>query len=88
MSANDVRKNFVFKKEIAEHLEELAKRDGKSMTTIIQELVEEKYQEVSKEEKLEALYKFAGSSNGDFKDLKVQDIKAMMGEDKLKRCES
>jgi len=88
MSVNDVRKNFVFKKEIAEHLEELAKRDGKSMTTIIQELVEEKYQEVSKEEKLEALYKFAGSSNGDFTDLKVQNIKAMMGEDKLKRCES
>ena len=80
MSANDVRKNFVFKKEVADHLEELAKRDGKSMTTIVQELVEEKYQEISKEEKLEAFYAFAGSGNGLFGDMTVQSIKAMKGD--------
>lgn len=31
MSVNDVRKNFVFKKEVAEHLEEIAKKEGKSI---------------------------------------------------------
>ncbi len=78
MSANDIRKNFVFKKEIAQHLEEIAKREEKSMTAILQELIEEKYQEVSKEEKLEALHRFAGSTKGLFKDLSIQKIKADM----------
>ncbi len=78
MSANDVRKNFVFKKEIAQHLEEIAKREDKSMTAILQELIEEKYQELSKEEKLKAFHRFAGSSKGLFKDLSIQKIKANM----------
>ncbi|MEA2019946.1 MAG: hypothetical protein U9N59_16060 [Campylobacterota bacterium] len=76
MSANDVRKNFVFKKEVAQHLEELAKRDDKSMTAVVQNLIEEKYEEISVEEKLEALYKFAGCGNGLFGDLTIQEIKA------------
>lgn len=88
MSANDVRKNFVFKKEVAEHLEAIAIKDGKSMTLVVQELIEEKYQDISKEEKLEALHSFAGSTNGAFGDLRVQDIKLMMGEERLKRCDS
>jgi len=87
MSINDIRKNFVFKKEVAQHLEEIAKKDGKSMTMVVQELIEEKYQEISVEEKLEAFYKFAGSSNGAFGDLTVQDIKVMMGEDVLRQNE-
>jgi len=76
MSINDVRKNFVFKKEVAQHLEELAKRDGKSMTSIVQSLIEKKYEEISVEEKLDALYKFAGSGTGLFGDLTIQEIKA------------
>lgn len=58
MRVNDVRKNFVFKKEVSDHLAEIAKREGKSMTKIIEELVEKKYMEVSKEEKLKALNDF------------------------------
>lgn len=80
MSANDVRKNFVFKKEVALHLEELAKRDGKSMTSKIQELIEKEYEEISIEEKLEAFYKFAGSTQGLFEGMTVQSIKASMGD--------
>jgi predicted DNA-binding protein len=80
MSSNDVRKNFVFKKEVAEHLEAIAKKEGKSMTMIVQELVEEKYQEISKEEKLEAFYAFAGSGSGLFGEMTVQSIKAMKGD--------
>jgi predicted DNA-binding protein len=80
MSVNDVRKNFVFKKEVAQHLEEIAKKENKSMTAIVQELIEVKYHEVSKEEKLEAFYAFAGSGNGLFGDMTVQSIKAMKGD--------
>lgn len=80
MSKNDVRKNFVFKKEVVEHLEALAKKEAKSMTMVIQDLIEEKYQEISKEEKLEALYAFAGSGNGLFKDMTIPSIKAMKGD--------
>jgi len=76
MSINDVRKNFVFKKEVVQHLEELAKKDGKSMTAVVQNLIEKKYEEISVEEKLEALYKFAGSGTGLFGDLTIQEIKA------------
>ena len=80
MSVNDVRKNFVFKKEVADHLKELSLRDGKSMTVIVQNLIEKKYEEISVEEKLEAFYKFAGGGNGLFGDMTVQSIKAMKGD--------
>ena len=81
MSANDVRKNFVFKKETAEHLKELAKRDGKSMTMIVQELIENKYQEISVEEKLEAIDAFFALTKGCFEEgMTIQKIKAKRGE--------
>lgn len=80
MSTNDVRKNFVFKKEVVEHLEQLAKKEAKSMTMVVQDLIEEKYQEISKEEKLEALYAFAGSGDGLFGNMTIQSIKAMKGD--------
>lgn len=78
MSVNDVRKNFVFKKEVADHLAEIAKREGKSMTKIVEELVEKKYSEVSKKERLKALHSLAGCANGLFGDLTIQKIKANM----------
>ena len=86
MRANDIRKNFVFKKEVATQLEELAKKNKKSMTLIVQELIQKEYSQVNKEEKLKALYEFASSSEGLFDDLKVQDIKLMIGKDMMKRC--
>lgn len=78
MSVNDVRKNFVFKKEVAQHLKEIAKRESKSMTKVVEELIEKKYTEVSKEEKLAALHALAGSGTGLFGDLTIQEIKANM----------
>ncbi|MEA2028361.1 MAG: hypothetical protein U9N49_05250 [Campylobacterota bacterium] len=71
-----VRKNFIFDDEIASHLEQIATRKQKSQTQIIKELIEKEYQEVSKEKKLEAFYKFAGSGTGLFGDLTIQEIKA------------
>lgn len=71
-----VRKNFIFDDEIAEHLEKIAARRDKTQTQIIKELIEREYREVSKEEKIEAFYKFAGSGTGLFGDLTIQEIKA------------
>ncbi len=79
MSANDVRKNFVFKKEVAEHLKEIAKKEKKSMTAVLQELVEEKYSEVSKGEKIKALHHYFEGTRGMFeKGMTIQSIKANM----------
>jgi len=38
-----VRKNFVFDKNIAMYLEELAKETKQSMTSLVQEMIEERY---------------------------------------------
>lgn len=73
-----VRKNFVFSDEVAEHLEKISKKENKSMTKVVEDLIEEKYQEVSKEEKLEAFYAFAGSGTGLYGDMTIQDIKRNM----------
>ena len=37
-----VRKNFVFDKNIAMYLEELAKETKQSMTSLVQEMIEER----------------------------------------------
>jgi len=76
MGANEVRKNFVFKKEIAEYLEELAAKNNKSMTAVVSELIEKEYEEYSITQKLEALHKFAGSGTGLYGNLTIQEIKA------------
>lgn len=77
MSVNDVRKNFVFKKEVAQHLEAIAKKENKSMTKVVEELIEKKYSEVSKEEKLKALHSFFNGTKGMFEPgMTIQSIKA------------
>ncbi len=80
MSKNDVRKNFVFKKDVALHLEELAKKNGKSMTVIVQDLIEKEYEDISKEERLDALYEFFDAPKHDLKGATVQSIKASWGD--------
>ncbi len=77
MSAT-VRKNFVFDEEIAMHLEELAKESKQSMTSLVQEMVEERYGSVKVQKRLEAFKKFSGSANGLFTNKSVQSIKAKM----------
>ncbi len=73
-----VRKNFVFNETVAAHLEALAKKQNKSQTTLIAEMIELQYREISKEEKLKAFENFKGSCNGCFEDLSIQEIKANM----------
>ncbi|RLA78132.1 MAG: hypothetical protein DRG78_15835 [Epsilonproteobacteria bacterium] len=74
--ANTVRKNFVFDATVASHLEELANKDQKSMTAFLQEVIEERYEEIEVQKKLDALEAFAGSGTGLFGDLTIQEIKA------------
>jgi len=73
-----VRKNFVFDDEVAEHLKELAKAKGKSMTAVVEEMIENSYADIAKKRKLEALKRISGSATGLFGDLTVQEIKANM----------
>ncbi|MBN2824980.1 MAG: hypothetical protein JXQ76_06645 [Campylobacterales bacterium] len=58
MSEISVRKNFVFKENIAKHLEEIALKESKSMTKVLEELIEQKYEETNKEKRLQALNDF------------------------------
>ncbi len=77
MSAT-VRKNFVFDEEVAMHLEELAKENKQSMTSLVQEMVEERYRSVKVQKRLDAFKKFSGSANGLFTNKSIQSIKAEM----------
>ena len=73
-----VRKNFIFDEEIAQHLKEIADRENATQTQVVKDLIEDKYNEISVEEKLEAFYAFAGSGTGLYGDLTIQEIKANM----------
>jgi len=53
MSAT-VRKNFVLDAEVASHLEELAKKSNQSMTSFVQEMIEEKYKSERVKKRVEA----------------------------------
>jgi hypothetical protein len=81
MSAT-VRKNFVFDQEVAMHLEELAKESKQSMTSLVQEMVEERYKSVKVKRRksfLKNAQKIAtGVGRGLLKDKSIQSIKAEM----------
>lgn len=49
-----IRKNFLFDDEIVEHLKAIAERDGTNQTEVVRNLIEEKYQEIAKNGKLQA----------------------------------
>lgn len=59
-----IRKNFLFDEEIARHLEEIAKLEGKTQTQTIQEFIEKEYKQISIKKKLAALDELAGSLTG------------------------
>lgn len=49
-----IRKNFLLDDEIARHLEEIAKKENTTQTNVIKNMIEQRYEEYSVEEKLEA----------------------------------
>ena len=77
-----VRKNFVFTEEVAMHLEEMAKENGQSMTSFVEEMVEDRYKSKKVAKRLEAFEKLVklGEKEGAglFKDKTIQSIKAEM----------
>ena len=75
-----IRKNFLLDDEIASHLEELAKKENTTQTNIIKNMIEEKYQEISVQEKLDALNQITGCMNGIIgDDVSIQSIKMEIG---------
>ncbi len=64
-----IRKNFIFDEEVSQHLKDIADRENTTQTQVTKDLIEEK---------LEALYAFAGSGTGLYGDLTIQEIKANM----------
>ena len=71
-----IGKNFLLDEEIAEHLQIMAKQKGITQTEVVKNLIEQEYEEYSKEEKIAAFYEFAGSGSGLWGDLTIQEVKA------------
>jgi hypothetical protein len=53
MSAT-LRKNFVFDAIVVSHLEEIARAEGLSLTKAINNMIEQRYEEIAKQKRLEA----------------------------------
>ena len=77
-----VRKNFVFDEEVAMHLEEMAKENGQSMTSFVEEMIEKKYGSKKVSKRLEAFNRSIeiaeNIGGGLLKDKSIQSIKEEM----------
>ncbi len=76
-----VRKNFLLDDEIAKHLEEIAKKEKTTQSEIIRRLIEEKYQEYLKLERLKAFKTIIPVEPGTLVGKSIQSIKEEMGQD-------
>ncbi len=70
-----VRKNFVFDEEVARHLEEIAKSEGKTQTQVAQEAIEKAYKDIEREKKLEALNAIKGCATGLIGDVDAKEAR-------------
>lgn len=73
-----IRKNFLLDEEIASHLEAIAKKENTTQSKVIRDMIEEKYKQISVDEKLEA-FRSIKPFSGLFKDKTIQSIKEEMG---------
>ena len=71
-----VRKNFLFRDEVARHLEEIARREGKTQTQVVQEAIETTYGKSEKERRLEALEALTGRLTGKIGDIDLKKERA------------
>jgi len=74
-----IRKNFLLDDEIASHLEKLASKQNITQTQVIKNMIEEKYEEISIQEKLDAFNSIIKMPPGSLLDKSVQSIKVEMG---------
>jgi predicted DNA-binding protein len=70
-----IRKNFNFNEEIARHLEEKAKREAKTQTQYLEELIEKDIREEKRAKRLEALERLAGSLSGKIGDIDIKEAR-------------
>jgi predicted DNA-binding protein len=70
-----IRKNFLFEQEVAKHLEELAKVEGKTQTQIVQEMTEERYKLIRKKKRLDALEKLKNSPSANIGDIDIHQMR-------------
>jgi len=73
-----IRKNFLLDEETADHLKKIAKEANTTQTQVIRNMIEEKYQEVSVKEKLEAFNSIILMPPGSLVDKSIQSIKSEM----------
>ena len=74
-----VRKNFLLDEKIAKHLEKIAEKEKTTQSEIIRKLIEEKYQEYEKKEKLKAFKSLILVQPGSLVGRSIQSIKEEMG---------
>ena len=75
-----IRKNFLLDEDIAQHLEQIAQKENATQTQVIKNMIEEKYQEISLQEKLAAFNSVVGCMDGMIEDdVTIQSIKTQMG---------
>ncbi len=70
-----IRKNFNFNEEIVKHLEEKAKREAKTQTQYLEELIEKDLREEKRAKRLEALDRLAGSLTGKIGDIDIKEAR-------------
>ena len=70
-----IRKNFLFEQEVAKHLEELAKAEGKTQTQIVQEMTEERYRLIRKKRKLDTLEKLKNSPAANIGEIDIRQVR-------------
>jgi len=70
-----IRKNFNFNEETAKYLEEKAKREAKTQTQYLEELIEKDLREEKRAKRLEALDRLAGSLTGKIGDIDIKEAR-------------
>jgi predicted DNA-binding protein len=70
-----IRKNFNFNEETARYLEEKAKREAKTQTQYLEELIEKDLREEKRAKRLEALERLAGSLTGKIGDVDIKEAR-------------
>jgi predicted DNA-binding protein len=70
-----IRKNFNFDEEIARYLEEKAKKESKTQTQYLEELIEKDLREEKRQKRLKALEKLKNSPSANIGDIDIRQIR-------------
>ncbi len=70
-----IRKNFNFNEETAKHLEEKAKREAKTQTQYIEDLIEKDIEEEKRAKRLAALEKLKNSPAANIGDIDIREMR-------------